>query len=398
MKKFLQSNYTFAVILFLLITISGKTQVITTNRNAVGMEHNMLFNAVTRYKVTQSGEAKFDLNMLFDGAFFPSYTNAAVNPSNPTVITIEGLPVYHVQTGAWVGWSTRYLPARRFKIEAYNTWSGNSTGWVTVADYSNTDFGGNDFTVQLPQIQPSSLRFTFYQSGDSGGRLGLSELFYLQPEGTRPYEGLLKYDEGTTGTMSVGSNNNNMNGYGSKLLFLGASENSDPLWIARYNIGYNNSELRVNISDDPTQAEDKFAVGVTGGDNVWHPILTVKNDHNIIADGKITATEVQVIQNVWSDFVFKPTYKLMPLCEVEKFVKTNSHLPEIPSAAEVSKNGLNMGEMQNKLLQKVEELTLYAIEQEKSKKKLEDKLAKQDSKYNLLLEKLEIITKQLEKR
>jgi len=59
-------------------------------------------------------------------------------------------------------------------------------------------------------------------------------------------------------------------------------------------------------------------------------------------------------------------YKLMPLHEVEQFVKINSHLPEIPSATEITKNGLSMGEMQNKLLQKVEELTLYMISQQKT--------------------------------
>ena len=376
MRKKLQRNCIVTILLFLLVTLSGTSQVVTTNRNAVGMEHNMLFNAVSRYKVTQTGDARVDLNMLFDGAFMPSYSDVAVNPSNPTVITIENLPAYGTQAGAWVGWSTRFWPARRFKIEAYNTWDGNSIGWITVADYSNVDYGGSDFKIQLPDMSLSSLRFTFYQSSDVGGRIGLSELFYLHPEGTRPYEGLLKYDEGTTGNMTVGGNNSNVNGYGSKLTFLGASDNTDPLWIARYNNGSDNSELRVNITDDSGQAEDKFAVGVTAGDNVWHPVLTVRNDHNIIADGKITATEVEVKQDVWSDFVFKPTYKLMPLHEVEQYVKENSHLPEIPSETEVKQNGLNMGEMQNKLLQKVEELTLYIIEQQKQINQLKQELKK----------------------
>ena len=374
MKRNLQRNCTFSIFLFLLITVSSNSQVVTTNTNAVGMEHNMLFNAVSRYKVTQTGDARVDLNALFDGRFAPSYSDVGVSTSNPTVITIEGLPSHHSQTGAWVGWSTRYWQAKRFKIEAFDTYY--NMGWITVADYSNTDYGQCDFIAQLPQMSASALRFTFYQSYGDGGRIGLSELFYLHPEATRPYDGLLKYDEGMTGNMNVGGSNNNENGYGSKLSFLGASENSDPLWIARYNNGSNKSELRVNITDDPGQAEDNFAVGVTGGDNVWRPILTVRNDHNIIADGKITATEVQVKQDVWSDFVFKPTYKLMPLHEVEQYVKENSHLPEIPSETEVKQNGLNMGEMQNKLLQKMEELTLYIIEQQKQINQLKQELKK----------------------
>lgn len=58
----------------------------------------------------------------------------------------------------------------------------------------------------------------------------------------------------------------------------------------------------------------------------------------------------------------------MPLTQLEQFVKTNSHLPEIPAADEVVKSGLGIGEMQNKLLQKIEELTLYVIEQNKQNK------------------------------
>lgn len=79
-------------------------------------------------------------------------------------------------------------------------------------------------------------------------------------------------------------------------------------------------------------------------------------------------------------------------------IKINSHLPEIQSANEITKNGLSMGEMQNKLLQKVEELTLYVIQQDKGKKELEAKLVKQENQYNALLEKVEMLTKQIKKK
>jgi hypothetical protein len=82
-------------------------------------------------------------------------------------------------------------------------------------------------------------------------------------------------------------------------------------------------------------------------------------------NGTIHAREVKVDLNFPADYVFKPDYKLMSLKEVEQFIKTNSHLPEIPSAIEIKENGLNMGDMQNKLLQKIEEMTLYMIEQNK---------------------------------
>jgi hypothetical protein len=89
-------------------------------------------------------------------------------------------------------------------------------------------------------------------------------------------------------------------------------------------------------------------------------------DYKLYVEGGIIAEKVKVeLASNWSDFVFEPTYHLRPLSEVEQFVKENKHLPEIPSAAQVEENGIDLGEMDAKLLQKVEELTLYIIEQQK---------------------------------
>jgi len=99
--------------------------------------------------------------------------------------------------------------------------------------------------------------------------------------------------------------------------------------------------------------------------------------------GKIIANEVEikVLPKGGADFVFKPEYNLRPLLEVEAFVKENQHLPDIPSEKEMIENGLNINDMQIKLLQKVEELTLYVIEQEK--------------KYNALIEENKTIKEEL---
>lgn len=67
----------------------------------------------------------------------------------------------------------------------------------------------------------------------------------------------------------------------------------------------------------------------------------------------------------WADFVFDDEYKLMPLQHVENYIRENKHLPEIPSAKEVTKDGIDVAEMDAKLLQKIEELTLYVIQQQK---------------------------------
>lgn len=87
--------------------------------------------------------------------------------------------------------------------------------------------------------------------------------------------------------------------------------------------------------------------------------------------GKIVAEEVKVATySNWSDFVFYNDYKLPTLQEVENHIKEKGHLKDIPSAKEVEKNGIFLGEMDSKLLQKIEELTLYTIQQEKEIKLL----------------------------
>jgi hypothetical protein len=83
--------------------------------------------------------------------------------------------------------------------------------------------------------------------------------------------------------------------------------------------------------------------------------------------GVIEAKEIKVTATGGADFVFNDDYHLKPLSEVNAFIKENKHLPEIPSAAEIEKKeGVNLGEMQIKLLQKIEELTLYVIQQQET--------------------------------
>jgi hypothetical protein len=89
-------------------------------------------------------------------------------------------------------------------------------------------------------------------------------------------------------------------------------------------------------------------------------------------NGKVFAKEVEVKVNVWADYVFKKDYKVRTLEEVEKHIAEKGHLPNIPSATEVEKNGINLGEMDAKLLEKIEELTLYSIEQNKQIRQLQE--------------------------
>lgn len=93
-------------------------------------------------------------------------------------------------------------------------------------------------------------------------------------------------------------------------------------------------------------------------------------------DGKFVCTSAYVFNEntKWADYVFEPTYKLAPLSEVEAFVKEHKHLPEVPSAKEVEKNGINVGDMDAVLLKKIEELTLYMIELKKENAEMKKEL------------------------
>jgi len=93
--------------------------------------------------------------------------------------------------------------------------------------------------------------------------------------------------------------------------------------------------------------------------------------HILAVEGTIGAREIRVESGNWSDFVFESSYHLPALIDVENHIKKHGHLKDIPSAKEVEEKGFFLGEMDAKLLQKIEELTLYTIEQEKKIEELQ---------------------------
>ena len=95
--------------------------------------------------------------------------------------------------------------------------------------------------------------------------------------------------------------------------------------------------------------------------------------YTLSVNGKIRANEVRVYTG-WADYVFENDYKLRPLQEVESYIQQNKHLPDVPSAKVVEKDGILVGEMNATLLRKVEELTLYMIEANKAIKDLQEKV------------------------
>ncbi|CAI9684432.1 hypothetical protein HZQ11_18390 [Elizabethkingia anophelis] len=113
--------------------------------------------------------------------------------------------------------------------------------------------------------------------------------------------------------------------------------------------------------------------------------LKISDNGDIAMYGKLEAREIKVTSTPTADFVFEDSYQLPNLESVEKHIKEKKHLPEIASAAEMQKEGVNIGDFQIKLLQKIEELTLYSIEQNKLNKE-QSELLRQQIQINKTLE------------
>jgi len=91
-------------------------------------------------------------------------------------------------------------------------------------------------------------------------------------------------------------------------------------------------------------------------------------------NGDIHAKQVNIDLTGWPDYVFKSDYKLTALSSVQAYIDANHHLPDVPTEQDIKQNGLNLGEMNKILVKKIEELTLYLLEQNKRIEKLESEL------------------------
>lgn len=145
-------------------------------------------------------------------------------------------------------------------------------------------------------------------------------------------------------------------------------------WAIGGNTGTTDHKLgTINATDLQlmTNNDVKMRIGANG--NVGIGVTTVGSDYKLYVNGHLKAKKIRIDANGWADYVFAPSYSLMPLPELEKFIRAYRHLPEIPTAAEVEKEGIDVGNNHTLLLKKIEELTLYIIEQNK---KLESQQAR----------------------
>jgi hypothetical protein len=192
----------------------------------------------------------------------------------------------------------------------YRSWSGGSTAFNQIW----YDQGGSDFFY-------GSSKTPIFSIKDQGVGIGTENLTHsLTVAGSGKFSGT-KSD-----FTEINSNNN-----GQYIRQFG-NDGSSISWVIR---GYSNNGLQAEFRN--------------GG---------------VLVQGKVQAEEVNITMDGWADYVFEENYPLMSLDQLKLFISKNKHLPGIPNADQVSSEGINISEINVKLLEKVEELTLYILQQE----------------------------------
>jgi len=343
--------------------------------------------------------ATLSLNAIAQTNTFPTSGNVGIGTTNPqTSLDVNG-NIRASYSGADIGGSITIANPTKTGNGQASSWciynmSGGYNNSLQFWAYDNVGCtsGGlcnNRFTlmdngnVGIGTTSPQTLLNVNVGAGGSNGLAG------VRIGGLGNYESLeLGIDGDYDGMIRCYGNNLNYYAGHWKVKGIAATENHSHNWYTSKAGSTNWSIIKMTLNQD-----GNLGIGTT------NPA------YKLDVLGTIRAKEVLVNLDGGADFVFEKDYKLLPIEHVANYVQKNKHLPDIPSANEMVKNGVSMGDMQVKLLQKVEELTLYAIqqnnkiaEQDKNRKTLEEKLTKQENQYNALLAKVEMLTKQIEKK
>ncbi|MBD2702629.1 hypothetical protein IC229_18425 [Spirosoma sp. BT702] len=294
---------------------------------------------------------------------------------------------------------------------AGNTFIGNGSGYGNTTGQNNTYIGNgagftgngagqsNTFIGQNAAVSPgavvnnsTAIGVAAQVSADNSIVLGAPNPLWKVGIGNTAPNNKLEITHGTSGQSGLRFTNLTSNSPASitnQYKFLTVNSNGDVI------LASNNGSTREGVAESFWQRKGSFLQS-TQNDAViiGEGVSKTPSDYNLFVSKGILTEKVKVaVKNTsdWSDKVFDEGYTLKGLAEVERYIKTNKHLPGIPSAKEVVEKGVDVARMDAKLLEKIEELTLYSIQQQKENQALKERvteLEKQQAKVTQLEEML----------
>ena len=319
-------------------------------------------------------------------------------PEKVGVFTNEPQSLFHIQGKSSTPWVNLRLDGGRtshFGNTGLEIISPNKVGLLQISYYNDKSIGRNYFSQ--PIVSGSGFAQILSHGNIGIGTYGSYGVYFgcnntnvmtllpngnvgigtLVPESKFHVEGKIHTDDLLVKNNIVANDRitgksltvDRMNGVKRSVISLTTSDDLLVSTISRYSSNlYTHTGIhsKIELYDNRIILDGK-SVGV--GTN----LSSNPKNFKFAVNGKIGATEIEVVSQITSDVVFEEDYNLKSLEEVEKYVKENKHLPEIPSAREFKKRGQNLAKTDDLLLRKIEELTLYMIEQNKKIKAINRK-------------------------
>jgi len=286
---------------------------------------------------------------------------------------------------ATMGFSTTAQSYLSLAVGRYNTLSGSTSSWVSTDPLFVVGNGTSDGS--------RSNAFTLLKDGRTG--VGITPAYMLDIENSGFTRGL-NINNTYSGSSTKYGIYNNISEDGTQYrygIYNYVTSNSSSTWASYglYN-HMNSNSAEGNVFGiysfvSATGTGDKYALyasasgGWAGyfsagnvyiGGNLSIGTTTVPAGYKVAVDGKLICEEIKVqLSASWPDYVFDQQYPLLPLNRLEQVIQKQKHLPELPPAEEIDKNGLDVGDMTARLTRKIEELTLYLIDLNRKVEKLE---------------------------